>query len=377
MNSYLTAEISASAVAANIAFVRGRLRGGAKLCAVVKADGLGHGVELLWPTIAGGADMLAVATPAEAAGLRDLGYGGPLLQFLPPCAYADAAQRQEALEDLICRRVILTLASEEEVAPVAEAARRAGAPAEVHVKIDSGMGRAGALPEAALRLIEKVRAAEGVRLTGLYTHFATADDPDPADVLEQLRRFRAVVDAVPGRGELAIHAANSAATLAIPESHLDMVRCGVALVGYQLEYDSLEGREPLRPSMRLWAPLMQVKALPAGAGVGYGLTHTLKRPSVVGLVPIGYADGYMRCLSNRAAMRVRGRDAPVLGRVSMDQTSIDLTLVPGARVGEALEIISPDPAAACSLENLSRLACTIPQEIACRLAGRVCRVLVE
>lgn len=380
MESYLTAEISPSAVEANLAYIRSRLAGGAKLCAVVKADALGHGVSLLWRTIARRADWLAVATPQEAIQLRDLGYEGPLLQFLPPCAFGGPRETANALAELIARRVTLTVSSAGELGPIRDAAPRAGRPAEIHVKVDTGMGRSGIAPQAALDLIAAARSAGTIRLTGLYTHLATADDPDKARTLEQLRLFRELAARPPRREELLLHAANSAATLSLPESHLDMVRCGVAVVGYQLAYSSLADRLPLRPSMRLWAPLVQVKSLPAGAGVGYGLSHTLRRPSVVGLVPVGYGDGYLRCLSNRATMRVGGqgagaawRDAPVVGRVSMDQTILDLTDCPGAKVGEEVEIISPDPAGACSLENLSRLAGTIPQELACRLACRVRR----
>jgi alanine racemase len=377
MQSYITAEISAGAVAANIAYVRSTLREGAKLCAVVKADALGHGIELLWRTYARSADCLAVATPAEAVQLRDLGYAGPLLQLLAPCRQADSQRLLEDLADLVRRHITLTVTGQEEVAPIAAAAAKAGTPAEVHVKVDTGMGRAGALPGEALQLIEKVRRSHSLRLRGLYTHLATADDPDKTHALEQLGVFRALVDQVPRRGELIVHAANSAATLSLPQSHLDMVRCGVALAGYQLAYRSLADRPPLRPAMRVHAPLTQVKQLPAGAGVGYGLTRKLCRPSMVGLVPIGYGDGYMRSLSNRAAMRVGGRDVTTLGRVSMDQVSVDLTDVPGAKAGDMVEIISADPAALNSLENLARLAGTIPQEIACRLACRVRRVLQE
>jgi len=376
MESYITAEISASAVAANVAYVRSLLGGRAKLCAVLKADGLGLGMELVWKTIAPRADMLAVATPGEAAQLRGLGYAGPLLLLLSPGAQGRPREQAEALEELCRARVTFILSSEDEVAPLSSAAGKTGAIADVHVKVDTGMGRAGAGPRAAERLVERVRSAAGLRCAGLCTHFATADDVDQAHAREQLRLFRAAADAIPRRDELVLHAANSAATLSMPESHLDMVRCGVALTGCHLSYRTLDERPPLRPAMRVWAPLMQVKPLPAGAAVGYGLTRTLGRPTITGLVPIGYGDGYMRCLSNRATMRVRGRDVPVLGRVSMDQTIVDLTDVPGAKVGDAAEIVSADPAAACSLENLARLAETIPQELACRLACRVRRVLV-
>jgi alanine racemase len=452
MHEYLTAEISAAAVAENLSLLRGRLGPATKLCAVVKSNCYGLGVDLLLETIARGTDALAVAAPVEALRIRELGYAGPLVVLFSPCAY-QGRERQEALAELIRGRVTLTVVSAEDLGPIAESALRVGGQADVHIKVDSGMGRSGVAPARAAALAEAIRSVRGLRLTGLYTHFATADETDGRYMREQLRQFREAAESLPGRGELTLHAANSAATIDAPQSYLDMVRCGLAVYGYQpaepwhghlahewhgrLGHESqgrlapaassasspssssssapasvassaaaseeteehgrdarethgqdahaTHGRDghatrsgplPLRPALRVWGRLLLTKPLPAGAAIGYGRTCTLGRPSVVGLVPIGYADGYFRCLSNRSTMRVRGRDVPVLGRVSMDQTVIDLTDVPGASVGDAVEIISSDPSAPHSVENLARLAETIPYEITCRLGPRARRVLV-
>jgi alanine racemase len=155
-----------------------------------------------------------------------------------------------------------------------------------------------------------------------------------------------------------------------------MVRPGIAVYGYQPS-DTMHTKLPLRPCLRLWGRLMQIKEVPAGARCGYGLTHTFESPARLGLVPVGYADGYPRSLSNRSVMRVRGRDAPVRGRVSMDQTIVDLTDVPDAAINDPVEIISPEPAAPNSVANLARQAGTIPYELTCRLGRRVRRVLVD
>ncbi len=379
MESYLTAEVSASAVAHNLELLRGRLAPGVKLCAVVKSNCYGLGVDLLLPTIAARADWLAVAAPVEAVGVRELGYAGPLLVFFSPCAYAEA-ERREALEELIRAGVTMTLTSTDELAPLAEAARRVGRPAELHAKVDSGMGRSGAPPERAGDLVEAARATGGLRVSGLYTHFATADEKDDSYLREQLRRFReaarlAAAAAGPGQ-TLLLHAANSAALAEAPEAHLNMARAGLAMYGYQPAERSAAPL-PLRPALRVWGRLLLVKKLPRGAGVGYGLSCTLRRDSVVGLAPIGYADGYFRCLSNRATMRVNGRDAAVLGRVSMDQTVIDLTDCPGAKAGDVVEIISSEASAPHGVENLARLAGTIAYEVTCRLGPRARRVLVH
>jgi len=371
MDSFLRAEISASAVRTNLQLLRGCLRPGTRLCPVVKADAYGHGLELLLETIAAEADMLGVGAGVEAIGLRDLGYAGEVLMLFSAAAYAAASPAP--LEELIARDVTLTVTGEADLSAASAAASRVGKDARAHVMIDTGMGRSGIPAATAPQLIRQVRNDPNVRLTGLYTHFAVADVPDKSFTLRQLARFHEAIAAGGGGEGLTLHAANSAATIDLPESHLDMARPGLSVYGYQ-PYPEVVNRMPLRPALRLVAPLMQVKDVQPGDRVGYGLTWEFARPGRIGLVPVGYADGYLRCQSNRAVMGVRGCDAPVRGRVSMDQTIIDLTEVPTARVGDEVEIISPAPAAPNSVENLARLADTIPQEITTRLGCRVRRV---
>jgi alanine racemase len=368
--------ISASAVRENLSLLRGLLRSETKICAVVKADCYGHGLKTLLDIITEQADWLSVATPAEALYLRGLGYEGPVLMFFPACSCAEGGELRDALRQLVAKRVTLTITAPREMPAIADAARAVGEKAEVHVKIDTGMARSGVPAERAADLVHRLRENGSIRLTGLYTHFATADEADKSFAHSQLKRFLAAVDECGGRSGLCLHAANSAATIDLPDTHLDMVRPGIAIYGYQPS-DEMHTRLPLRPALRLVARLMQTKELPAGARCGYGLTYNFERPSRVGLVPIGYADGYLRCLSNAAAVRICGAEAPIRGRVSMDQIIVDLTSVPQARVGDEVEIISPDPAAPNSVENLARLAGTIPYEVTCRLGNRVRRVLAD
>jgi alanine racemase len=185
-----------------------------------------------------------------------------------------------------------------------------------------------------------------------------------------------VVGACGGRDELVLHAANSAAVIDMPQTHLDMVRPGLAIYGYQSS-EEMHSRPELRPALRLVARVMQIKDVPSGASCGYGLTYAFDRPSRLALVPVGYADGYLRYFSNRATMYVAGGYAPVRGRVSMDQTILDVTDIPTAAVGDEVEIISRDPSQPHSVENLAQLARTIPYEITCLLGERVRRILVE
>jgi alanine racemase len=372
MQSWLTAEISVAAVEHNLSVLRALLPTTTKLCAVVKADCYGHGLFGLLDVISQNADWLAVATPEEALDLRALGYAGPLLSFFPP-TNAGAGSR-EGFAELIASDVTLTLVSPAEVADAAAAAKGLDRTAEVHLCVDTGMHRRGAALEAVAELAAQVRAQDALHLGGLYTHFASADEADKTSARDQLARFSEAASAYGSDGML-LHAANSAATIDLPEAHLGMVRPGIALYGYHPS-DEMHNRPALRPVLRLVSRLMQIRDIPPGERCGYGLTHTFRRSSRVGLVPVGYADGYLRALSNRACMRVDGEESPVCGRVSMDQTIIDLTDIPGARVGDEVEVYSRDPDAPNSVENLSRIAGVIPYELTSRLGRRARREVV-
>jgi alanine racemase len=376
MESYLRAEISAGAVTSNLSLLRGRLAPATKLCAVVKADCYGHGWQQLLGLIAGKADCLAVATPEEALSIRRMGHDVPILTFFSACAYADGAELRDALDELVAKRIMLTVVSPQEAVCVSESAARGGQTALVHLKVDTGMSRSGVMPDQAPQVIRRLRATPGVKLAGVYTHFANADEADKQFAKRQLAVFMDVIEQAGGRRDFALHTANSAAVIDLPQAHLDMVRPGIAIYGYQPS-DKLINHLPLRPALRLSGSLMQVKDVPAGSSTSYGLRYTFERPSRIGLAPIGYGDGYPRCLSNRAAMKVRGKSAPVRGMICMDQVVIDLTDIPQARAGDEVEIISNDPAAINSVENLARLAGTIPYEITCRLGSRARRELVD
>ena len=371
MDGYLRAEISVSAIQHNLRLLRDLLAPGVKLCPVVKANAYGHGIEQVLPVLEQAADIVGVAVCSEAARLRLMGFQRPVLMFTT----AGAGDR-DGLAMLVSQDVTLTLSAPDELRLLAEAASQARRPAEVHVKIDTGMSRGGIAPEKAPALVAAAREADFIRLSGLYTHFACAEDADKAVTLAQLQRFLEAVDACGGSAGLALHAANSAATIDLPQAHLDMVRPGMALYGCQPSA-TLRSPLPLRPALRLTAPIVLVKDIPAGASAGYGLTYTFPRPARTALVPIGYADGYFRRLSDVASMRVGGVDCPVRGRVSMDQTIIEVTEAPAVKVGQTVEILSPDPDAPHSAANLARLAGTIPYEVVSRLGDRVTRVAVD
>ena len=371
MDGHLRAEISVSALQHNIARLRSCLAPGVKLCPVVKANAYGHGIEQVVGVLRESADMLGVAICSEAVGLRRLGWHRPILQMA-----TTGGLNSDDLAQLIAIGVTLTLTTTDEVKLLAEAAGKARRPAQVHVKIDSGMSRGGAPLERAPAVISAAREAAFIQLVGLYTHLASADEADKEPTRWQLGRFLAAVDDCGGRDGLLLHAANSAGLMDLPETHLDMVRPGIAVYGIAPS-ETVGSRLDLRPVLRLTAPIVLIKDVAPGDRTGYGLTYGFDKPARLALVPVGYADGYCRSFSNAASMRLRGVDCPVRGRVSMDQTVIEITDVPDPRVGEFVEIISPDPSAPHSAENLARLAGTVHYEILTRLGDRITRVLVE
>ena len=376
MDAHLVAEISVGAVRHNLRLLRRHVGSDVRICPAVKANCYGHGLELLWPVIAEEADAMAVASAGEALELRELGYTGEILMFFTPGSLPGGEMGHEMLKDLINRNVTLTIVSFADAEAVVRAAGELGSAASVHIKIDTGMGRSGVLHNVAVDLVNRVRCERSLRLTGLYTHFATADEADKSYALAQLDNFRGVVDIFRGDEDMTIHAANSAAAIDLPVSHFDMIRPGIAVYGYQPSGE-MQSVLPLRPCLRLTSLLMQIKDLTAGASVGYGLTHTFDRATRVGLVPVGYADGYPRSLSGKVSMRIAGADVPVCGRVAMDQVIVDLGEVPLARIGDEVEVISSDCSAPHSVKGLAVLAGTIPYEITCGLGGRIRRSVVE
>ena len=373
LNDYLTAQISASALRTNIELIRRELQPTTKFCFVAKSNCYAHGWLQCQDAIKPFADWVAVATPEEALAIRHSGWQRPILLLM--ASGLTGAVSNERLRQLIARDVTLTLASPNDLTVIATAARAAGRPAQLHLKIDSGMTRSGVLPDSAPALMQQARQQSDVKLTGVYTHFAAADEKDKTSAHQQLACFMAAIKASGKNAEgLLRHAAASAATIDLPESHLDMVRVGTAIYGHQPSDDMLRTL-PLRGVMRLVSRLTQVKEVPAGKCVSYGQTYRFEKPAKIGLVPIGYSDGYWRAFSNRAVMRVGEKYVPVRGRVCMDQTIVELTGLADVKVGDAVEIVSPDAAAPNSIENLARLANTITPDIMVRFGGsRIQRV---
>lgn len=355
------ASVNTAAIERNTALMA-QAAGGATVCAVVKADGYGHGMmQAARAALAGGAEWLAVATAAEAADLREAGIGEPVL-VMGAMTDEEAAMAVEARADLVAWTA--------EFIDLVESL--GGAP--IHVKLDSGMGRLGTRSEdEATSLAERVAASGASRLAGLMTHFATADEAGDDFFGEQLSCFRAWAQPLSDRHpEALVHAANSAAVLREPAAAFDMVRPGVALYGMD-PFGEDAGARGLEPALGLSSWVGAVKRCEPGESVGYGRAFVAREPTVIATVPIGYGDGWRRALGNRSEVIVAGERRPVVGMVSMDNLAVDLGTGSRVSVGEPVDLLGgggPEPVTA---EEVAGELGTINYEVTCALTSRVAR----
>ena len=363
------ARVNLAAVERNVARLGGGLSPGAGLCAVVKADGYGHGaVPVAGAALAGGARSLAVATAAEAAELRAGGIDAPVLIM--------GALSDEELPLALAARGEVVAWSEEFVPALLRARLRVGAagPVRVHVKLDSGMGRLGTRVLAeAVHVAERVAGAEpGLELAGAMTHFASADE-DPEFTAAQLARFEPFVRQLRARRPgIVAHAANSAATLRFPASHLDLVRCGIAVYGCDPMNDD-PAPHGLEPALELTSYVAAVKAAAPGESAGYGRRWVAGSETWVATVPIGYADGIRRALTNNCEVLIGGRRYPLVGTVSMDNITVEVGSADAVRYGDRVTIIGTEDSERVTAEELAQRIGTINYEIVCGVSPRVPR----
>jgi len=372
-------EIDLAAYGHNIAELRRITRPESRFMAVVKADGYGHGgVAVAKVALESGADCLGVARLHEAVELREAGVEVPILLFgfTPPEAV-------EALLDLDLTQAVFTYESTESLAR--EAAEK-GKQLRVHLKVDTGMGRLGLLagePKAReatgsaanhrLGEVSAIAGLPGLEVEGLFTHFATADHVDKSYTERQLQRFLALRERLQQQGiEFPLnHAANSAALIEMPESHLDIVRPGIAKYGLWPSDEVDRSRIALKPAMTLKSTLIQVKAVPAGFKVSYGSTHETQKPTTIATVPVGYADGLSRQLSNRGQMLVHGQRAPIIGRVCMDLTLLDVGGIENVQLGDEVVIFGQQGNETLSVDEMAATLNTINYEIVSTITARV------
>jgi alanine racemase len=360
------ARIDYNAVRANCARLKAELEEG-ELCAVVKADGYGHGAEgCAAAALEGGATRLAVATASEAEEI------GRRLQHVPLLTMG--ALTVEEVDTVISAGSELAVWREDFRRLVAERARAHGHPVRVHVKFDSGMGRLGNPdPREVLELVRACAEDPDLELAGIWTHFATADELDSDYFNEQLDRFEEVAAAVKADhpGVLA-HAANSAAVLRDRRSHFDMARCGVAIYGLDpFQRDPAE--QGLAPALSLRSHVADIKRFPAGTSAGYGRKWKAPVDTWVGVIPLGYGDGVRRALTNNAEVLVGGERRPLVGTVSMDNITIDLGPETGVRPGEEAVLIGRQGEEQILVEEVAARLETINYEVTCAISARVPR----
>jgi alanine racemase len=357
------AEIDLDAVARNVCLLKGQANGAAMM-AVVKANGYGHGaVAVARAALAAGADRLGVICVDEGEQLRRAGIAAPIL-VMGHTPATDAAR-------LIDLSLTATVASRETAEALARAAIQRGVRLAVHLKVDTGLNRYGFAPAEAVALADWLRDLPSLEVEGLFTHFASADEADKGYTLEQYGCFRQVAEEL--RWVSIRHVANTAALLDMPDLSLEMVRPGLGIYGL---YPSGEVRRDLglAPALSLKSRIVRLTALAPGDCVSYGRIWRAPRPSLVGLVMCGYADGLPRSLSSRGSVLVRGRRAPIVGRVCMDMCMVDVTDVPDVATDDEVVLIGCQGEEEITADEVADLAGTISYEILCGISARVPRL---
>ncbi len=364
-------EIDLSAIGNNTRQVKALVGPSVRVLASLKADAYGHGALKVARTVLhNGASMLGVATVSEATPLREAGINAPILVF----GYVPLWQMREAVRlDLS-----ITLYSGESARALSRAAQALKKTVKVHIKVDSGMGRLGIRAEQVediLALVREIKSLPGLELEGMFTHFAMADSHDLTHARLQLSRFQQVLQAVEAahlRPPI-VHAANSAAMLNLPEARFDMVRPGIALYGLDPSPDT---RLPqgFRPALSFKTTVAQVKDIPAGECISYGCTYITERPTRVAVLPVGYADGFRRGPANWGSVLIHGQQAPILGRVCMDQCMVDVTHIPHVRMGDEVVLIGKQGHATLTAGQVADRLGTINYEVVSEILARVPRV---
>jgi alanine racemase len=361
--------VDLDAIAANIEALAQRAEGSA-LMAVIKANAYGHGsLKVAETALKHGASWLGVYAVQEGLVLREAGIQAPILVFGP----FTPAQAPAIIEASLTP----TVTTLEAAAALQQAEQ--GRRVKVHVKIDTGLSRAGVARGDALSFLRALGDLPALEPEGIFTHFASADERSKEFVLEQLQRFQETVEHLAAAGFTFAfkHCANSAAIIEVPESHLDLVRAGISLYGYYPS-DEVSRTLPLRPALRLHSTVTRLHRIPAGTGVGYGHEFVASRDTAIALAPIGYGDGLSRRMGNgRGRVLIRGRSCPVVGRVSMDLITIDATDVPGATPGDDVVLIGRSGNLQQTAEDVARWEGSISYDVLTALLPRVPRVYLR
>lgn len=366
-------EISRDCIKHNCRIAKQLAGDGIKVAAIVKADGYGHGaVEVSKACLEAGADYLAVAMLSEAMVLREAGFTCPILIL--------GWTPEEGYETAIKADIAMALYNREEAERLNQIALELGQQAKVHLKLDTGMSRIGVQAnEEGLMTAERILQLPGIQVEGMFSHFSKADEADKTFALGQVETFRQFAQQLERRTGKRIpvhHMAGSAGTIDIPEGHFDMVRPGIMLYGYQPS-DEMHNIVDLKPALTWKARIAHTKMLPAGRLIGYNGTFALQEETLVATIPVGYADGYNRLLSNNGYVICRGKKLPIIGKVCMDQFMVDASQLPDIKAGDEVILLGQADGVSITVTEMAHHLHTIEHEITCGIAARVPRIYVD
>jgi alanine racemase len=362
------ATVDLSALVHNLSQIRERLSPQSHVMAVVKANAYGHGaIEVSRALVGSAVARLAVASVQEGVILRQAGINADILVLV------DLFDRH--VQDLIAYRLTPVITEQRLLPPLAEAAASRNQPLGIHIKVDTGMGRLGFSPSELSTLFNALPGWKSLRIDGFMTHLADSDGNDPSHTEQQLKTFRGLLEQVEQRGITIpfVHVANSAAIVRYPQSHFSLVRPGIMLYGYHTLPDIIPCPR-LEPVLSLRTTVMQLRTIKPGETVSYNRTFVAKRPSTIAVLPVGYADGYSRRLSNQGFVLIKGTRAPIVGLICMDMTMVDVTDIPSVRVGDAVTLIGREGHDAIWADQLAAWTGTIPYEVLCAIGPRIPRL---
>ena len=362
------AKVDLEAVAHNVREIRKLLLPGTMLMTIIKADAYGHGAVRVARRLEREqlVDAYGVAIAEEGIALRIAGITRPilLLGYTAPQMY----------EKIILNRLMPTVFSLETARGLSDVCRELGMAVDIHIKIDTGMSRIGFIPsDQAADDILKISQLPGIRIKGIFSHFARADEKDKSSAYTQFRLFTAFADRIESSlgHKLTRHIANSAAIMEMPDTHLDMVRAGIITYGMYPSKEVDRTKLDLKPALSWHSHVSFVKTVPAGTPVSYGATFVTTRETRLATVPVGYADGYPRSLSNKGRVLIRDQYAPILGRICMDQFMVDVTDIPGVATSDRVILVGRDDSNLIPIEEPAELSGSFNYEFACNIGRRV------
>ena len=368
------AVVSLDAIAHNFAEMKKNIAKGTKIVAVIKADGYGHGAEAIARLIED-YDYIwgfAVATPEEALQLRTFGVKKPILIL--------GIVFEEYFTQMIAKEIRLTVCTYEMAQKLSEEAQRQGRDVHIHIGLDTGMSRIGfADRQESVEEIKKISQLPNLKIEGMFTHFARADETDRSPAIDQLNRYLNFAKLLEDAGiQIPMkHCSNSAGIIRVPEANLNAVRAGITIYGIYPSNEVERDIVKLIPAMELKSHISYIKTVEPGAAFSYGGTFTAKKEMKVATIPVGYAAGYPRSLSNKGWVLIHGKKAPILGRVCMDQFMVDITKIPDAKAGDEVTLIGKDGKEFISIEKFGDLSGRFSYEFACDISKRVPRVYIK